>query len=213
MSDTSNTTTNMVKKITIGTDSRFIAAKYDINGNEITSQYLTNEEAESSYLKISDANDDTDGYVKVSNLNSAVSEAINDMVADGELEVKAAQTKKICVMQHTSDDPIKLDRVNDKYGRHVVIKIYSSEVNSETGTVILDKQAGTTSVEAPFWKKGATFEIYDNMLFCTGNTGSTEVYQSTNTKWSTLDFEIDANFSVMIYDEDWDDPEVEEGGS
>lgn len=167
-----------------------------------------------AYLKIADANDPEDGYVKISDLNSTVSQAVEDAI-DAELEsglnIKIDHQKHIKLVSSLGNY-ITLERVKNEakqYGRHVKVKVYSSAANSETGTIRFDSETGTSGINAVFFQRGAEFEIYDTYLFCRASNGQTLVFNSDKSMWSTLEISVESattvSFSALVYDEDWED--------
>ena len=226
----------MIKKITIGNDTREIAAKYDFDGNPISTTYQTKElvtkledneidgvpgasNVEDAIQRLKQGINATratmNGFVDQDGIVEAVKTAIQEL--GDEIEIKAAQTKKITFIDKNSDNsPLKSFSLSPTtgYNTYVKIKIFDSTV-SDANTVVkaaLDATNISEDLKSYGLGNGATYEIYKNMLFITNQLGNTYVVKSHQSEWTSFEIKTenmgDSTFSVMVYEEGWE----EQGG-
>lgn len=158
-----------VKQITIGSDTRDIAAKYDEDNKEI----------KTTYLKIDDAltEDSADArYQKI--LNSGINiKTINgeSILGSGNYNVTSEIGKEITFVEDETELFVTLSSI-----RHVKIIIYSSDVSdNQTAVEVKFNEEVVSGITYDYLLKGSSFEVFDNLLICTNNLGNTEVIRSS----------------------------------
>lgn len=215
----------MVKTIIIGDTSRAIAATYDAEGNEIIGNYgtinvadpnvpsanvYTKQQSNNRFLTRSTADD---LYLTQENISDAVVDAVQPLINEG--KIKVLGTERVTLKKDIRNLQLLTTNSNkdENYGRHVLIKIYKSNVKQETGTVNFDGKVGNT-LDAAYWEPGATFEVYESFLFCTSSKGISTVYYSKEEGlWESLELIAaeGVTFSAIIFDESWDNTTQPEG--
>lgn len=232
----------IVKKINIGEESRYIGAKYDVNGQEIVNTYLnkiegitkqeiingqfttTDDEGTThthqvvdpnTWVLQSQANDATTGFIKKNEAESYISQTITDKINTGEIEVQMPQTKKFEFEPEGTNFVIYNE---DDYKQILKIIIYQSGFSStsEHGKVALSGGL-SEELDSTFFKKGATFEIYKTIVVCTGDMGDRMIITTgdptTDETWSTFEiFDLAKPIAFMIYREGWIELQSSESG-
>ena len=198
----------IVKKISIGDDSRYIAAKYDLDGEEITTTYakadnvVTKQNIIDGKITITNSEDGTEteydiidpdtwagkvyvdeNFIKTSEAQDYIKDEISSLIGKGEIKVEAPQTKKFeYVGGYDGVTTLQL-APEEGYGQILKIIIYNggSSSESDTGNVILNGSTNSMkSLPASYLKKGSTFEIYNNVLLCTSHQGDREVIPASD---------------------------------
>lgn len=198
----------IVKKISIGDDSRYIAAKYDLDGEEITTTYakadnvVTKQNIIDGKITITNSEDGTEteydiidpdtwagkvyvdeNFIKTSEAQDYIKDEISNLIGKGEIKVEAPQTKKFEYVG--GDDGVTTLQLapEEGYGQILKIIIYNggSSSESDTGNIILNGSTNSMkSLPASYLKKGSTFEIYNNVLLCTSHQGDREVIPASD---------------------------------
>ena len=155
-------------------------------------------------------------YVKNENLKDSVSTAITELAEEGLIEVKTTQTKRISFRKGIQN--LDLSKT-DGFDQYLKIIIYDSSVSTDTISANIDldysedSKSGTrTPVNAGYLKTGAKYEIYKNVLVMENNMGDKTIATSTQPQWTTFAIGTnisteDTKFSVIIYEEGWDEKE------
>lgn len=197
----------IVKKISIGDDSRYIAAKYDLDGEEITTTYakanivvtkqniidgkITVQDEDETEIEYDIIDPDTwagkvyvdENFIKTSEAQDYIKDEISSLIGKGEIKVEAPQTKKFEYVGGTDGITTLQLESEDDYGQILKIIIYNggSSSESDTGNVILNGSTNSMkSLPASYLKKGSTFEIYNNVLLCTSHQGDREVIPASD---------------------------------
>ena len=197
--------TQLVKKITIGSEARDIAAKYDISGNEIVV---------TDYAKIADMNT---YFVKKANLVKINGRAIFSDQENQEIELDAEITKKASFEVDKNTYSATLG--NDNHFKFIIIDSSVSDSNANGFFTI-----NNTEEKLPygFWQPGATFEVFFNKVICTNNLGNTHIIQSPQNSLGVLSITLEgeAKVSMIVFQEQInltgfepvEEEEEEEGG-
>lgn len=194
----------IVKKINIGEDSRYIGAKYDINGQEIINTYInvangiTKEDWKKGYVEIegdegtynhyivssdvwvsqAQANNAETGFIKKNEAESYIADTITNLIQTGKVEVEVPQTKKFSFETAGTNFVISAE---EGYKQILKVFVYQSNFSStsEQGRIALD-QTATMQLDSSFFLPGASFEIYKTVLICTNNLGDRRVLTTAN---------------------------------
>jgi hypothetical protein len=201
-------TTNLlyVKQITIGNDTRDIAAKYDYSGKAIADTYVSQDVYDDLASQVADHEDVISECVTKTDLKRSVSEVIGEMMGDdsSEISVKLKPNKRISYQTELSSLSFTID---EKYNKLLKFVIYKCEGNSNKFKIDLNKG---DSLDFSFLNIGSTFEIYDKILIAKNAAGDVEVVVS-DTSWSVLQIipslkegeesTTAPKFEVMVYEE------------
>lgn len=153
-------------------------------------------------------------YVKNATLKDSVSAAITELAEEGLIEVKTTQTKRISFRKGIQN--LDLSKT-DGFDQYLKVIIYDSSVSTDTISANIDLDyaeslgSGTrTPVNAGYLKTGAKYEIYKNVLVMENNMGDKTIVTSTQPQWTTFAIGTnisteDTKFSVIIYEEGWDE--------
>lgn len=157
-------------------------------------------------------------YVKNADLKDSVSTTITELAEEGLIEVKTTQTKRISFK--TGIQNLVLSKT-DGFDQYLKVIIYNSSVSTDTISANIDLDyaeslgSGTrTPVNAGYLKTGAKYEIYKNVLVMENNMGDKTIVTSTQPQWTTFAIGTnisteDTKFSVIIYEEGWDEKQSE----
>lgn len=155
-------------------------------------------------------------YVKNADLKDSVSTTITELAEEGLIEVKTTQTKRITFKKGIQN--LDLSKT-DGFDQYLKVIIYDSSVSTDTISANIDLDyaeslgSGTrTPVNAGYLKTGAKYEIYKNVLVMENNMGDKTIVTSTQPQWTTFAIGTnisteDTKFSVIIYEEGWDEKE------
>lgn len=192
--------TKTVKQITIGSDTRDIAAKYDEHNKRISTTYLKIENALTK--------DKTDEYYQ-EKLNSGINiKTINgeSILGNGNYNLTSEIGKEIEFVEGSSEIFVKLSDI-----RHAKIILYDSGVSSNTAEVeVKFNNEVVSGITYDYLLKGAVFEVFDSLLVCTNNLGNVTTIRSSKT---ISDLSIRDNgggaLSALVYTETFGSREEE----
>jgi hypothetical protein len=193
--------TQMVKKITIGAEARDIAAKYDLNGDEIIV---------SEYAKQADMNT---YFVKKVNLKKINGYEIFSDQENQEIQLDAEITKKATWVAGVSSYNATIG--DDNHFKFIIVDSTVSDSNA-TGTFCVNNTE--ESLAYGFWQPGASFEVFYNKVICTNNLGNTYIIKSPQINLGVLTMDVgEATVDMIVFQEQinltgFDQVEEEEEG-
>ena len=176
---------NIVKKITIGNETKDIGAKYDEDKNEIKTTYrkasdsYTKTEIDETFATIEDLTElaaevHTD-YVKTEELDTTIEDFFTN---NPDFTVQAVVNKNI---EFVTDSSISLNNSEDNPYQIVKVVVCDSEQITDTETVVVKlDDTESTALARSFIEKGAIYEIYKKILIGSNKDGTTTVYTSSN---------------------------------
>lgn len=157
-----------VKQITIGSDTRDIAAKYDEDNREIKTTYLKIKDALTEDLADARYQTILSSGINIKTING------ESILGSGNYNLTSEIGKEIEFVEDEAELFVTLSSV-----RHVKIIIYSSDVSdNQTAVEVKFNEEVVSGITYDYLLKGSSFEVFDSLLICTNNLGNTEVIRS-----------------------------------
>lgn len=207
----------IVKQITVGSETRDIAAKYDVDKNEIKTTYrkisdsYTKDESDSTFATVEDLTElaaevHTD-YVKTEDVDTTIE---NFFTNNPDFTVPAVVNKSI---EFVTDSSISLSNPEESPYQIVKVVVCDSEQIGDTEKVIVKlDETESTALARSYIEKGAIYEIYKKILIGKNKDGDTTVYTSSYNSWGDFSLRVLTNgepsnkqVTFMIYKEGWEE--------
>ena len=188
------TTEQLVKKITVGSDSRFIGAKYDYNGELIeVSKLATKDELTSLSASIN-----TDFTTK-----KDIIEVINQQLETGKkinLEKNQGIVRKMTFIEKLSTSNLP-DNTNKN--NHFIIYFVGTAVDNEKDKLIFTFNSTTRELNKDQYATGSKIEILNNTAIITDGYGNPTVIRAPENEFGSIGFtQVPEGTISLIYFEE-----------
>lgn len=213
----------IVKQITIGSESRYIAAKYDIYGKEIkvddyettTNATATKTELETKITTdIDTAKNDLEGKINTvsGELSNHIMDANTTFLKKSELATEINNiSDQIKIEADISKQMVWIENImgykNIEIGRdnHFIITFVESDIQDETHKVKFYINGQTEELTFAYYAVGAKIEIFNNTAVFTNNLGNVLVRRAPESSLNYLaigDIPGTARMSILVFREE-----------